>query len=145
MSKRKPKATPAAIPHPLAQAIREEAAKEAPAEPQSQPIPAPVWSVLRNRGYSVQQIATFLGRHGYIIDPDALAKRLKPRTQTSGQPPAGGASTPSHQPPQRTPAASPAMSLRLPQRSARAISACRPQGGMRHEHSRSRPGHLGRH
>ena len=76
-------------PHPLAAAIRAESEKEAPAEPMPQSIPAAVWSVLRglrNRGYSVKQIATFLGRHGYTVDPNALAVRLKPRAPRQVQP-----------------------------------------------------------
>jgi hypothetical protein len=96
MSKRKTQSQSTSIPHPLAQAIRDEAAKEAPAEPQSQPIPAPVWSVLRglrNRGYSVQQISVFLSRHGYSVDPTALAKRLRPRNPRSDQPQDDDAST----------------------------------------------------
>ena len=96
MSKRKTQSQSTAMPHPLAQAIREEATKEAPAEPQSQPIPAPVWSVLRglrNRGYSVQQISVFLSRHGFLIDPGTLAKRLKLRTAKPGQPQSGDAPT----------------------------------------------------
>ena len=78
--------------HPLAAAIRAEATNEAPAEPRRQSIPPAVWSVLRglrNRGYSVQQISTFLSRHGYHINPDALAARLQPRARrpqpTTGQ------------------------------------------------------------
>lgn len=76
-------------PHPLAAAIRAESEKEAPAEPVPQSIPAAVWSALRglrNRGYSVEQIAIFLGRHGYTVDPNALAVRLKPRAPRQVQP-----------------------------------------------------------
>lgn len=83
-------------PHPLAEAIRAEASKEPPADPRPQSIPAAVWSVLRglrNRGYSVQQISTFLGRHGYHVDPETLAARLRPRTPRPAQSPATAAST----------------------------------------------------
>ena len=95
MHRRKSQTT---APHPLAAAIRAEADKEPPADPRPQSIPAAVWSVLRglrNRGYSVQQISTFLSRHGYRIDPDTLAARLRPRAPRPAPSPPTAAPAPS--------------------------------------------------